>query len=384
VLVCGAGIAGLACAHLLRRQGAEVVVLERSDTLRTEGYMIDFFGPGFDAAEAMGLLPQLWRRSHRVQEVAYVDARGRTTARLDYRQMARALDGRLLSIMRGDLEAALAGGLDAGVELRLGCTVGELQATPEHVLVTLSDGSRRTVDLVIGADGIHSEIRRQAFGPEAHHLRHLGFHTAAYTFTDVGLHRRLADRFVMTDSIDRAVGLYGIRDGRIAVFTVHRAPGSALPADPRAAVIAACGDLGWVVPDVLDRCPDPPALYYDQVAQIELPRWSTGRIVLVGDAGYAVSLLAGQGASLAMAGALVLTSELQRGTSVSAALQAYQDRLGTVVRAKQAAGRRAAEWFLPSSPARLLLRRLVLRSTRVPAVSRRVGRSLVAGAGRIP
>jgi 2-polyprenyl-6-methoxyphenol hydroxylase-like FAD-dependent oxidoreductase len=100
-------------------------------------------------------------------------------------------------------------------------------------------------------------------------------------------------------------------------------------------------DLGWLVPEVLDHCPDPPALYYDQVAQIEMSSWSQGRVTLVGDACHAVSLLAGQGASLAVAGAHLLASELAQRGRTSDALASYQARLLPVVRDKQRAGRRS-------------------------------------------
>jgi 2-polyprenyl-6-methoxyphenol hydroxylase-like FAD-dependent oxidoreductase len=100
--------------------------------------------------------------------------------------------------------------------------------------------------------------------------------------------------------VDKTVGLYSIRNERIAVFTAHRTPDPAIPADPRAVVQTTYSDLGWLVPDALTHCPDPPALYYDRVSQIEMPRWSTDRVALVGNACQAVSLLAGQGASLAV------------------------------------------------------------------------------------
>ncbi len=134
--------------------------------------------------------------------------------------------------------------------------------------------------------------------------------------------------------MDKTVGLFPIRDERIAVFTAHRAPDSAIPADPRMVVQTTYSDLGWLVPDALAHCPDPPALYYDQVSQIVMPRWTTDRIAPVAD--------------------------------------------------KQAAGRRTAEWFLPSSPRRLLLRRLALRAMALPGLDRLFSSRLVAGAGAIP
>jgi 2-polyprenyl-6-methoxyphenol hydroxylase-like FAD-dependent oxidoreductase len=383
-LICGAGVAGLALAGPLGRLGWEVTVVERSSALRDGGYMIDFFGPGHDAAEAMGLLPSLRERAYAVSGVSYVDRRGKTVAGLDYRRAARALDGRLLDLMRGDLVQILYEALGDGVQVRFGSSVQSIEETAGGVTVTLSDGGRAGADLLVGADGIHSTTRALAFGPESAFLRHLGLHTAAYTFEHPELHERLAGRFTFTDSAERAVGLYGIRGGRVAAFTVHRTSDPGLPDDPRSVVQETYADLGWVVPEVLSLCPPPPALYYDQVAQIEMPSWSSGRVALAGDACQAVSLLAGQGASLAVAGAHVMAEEVSRNDTVDAALARYHERMAPVVAAKQAAGRRTADWFLPGSPARLLMRRVALWGMRLPGLDRLLGSGLVAGVGRIP
>ena len=383
-LICGAGIAGLTLGCLLDRMGWDVHLVERASSLRREGFMIDFFGPGFDAAETMGLLPRLRELAYTVTELNYVDRSGRPRAALDYQRMVNSLDGRLISLLRGDLALALYKGLSQRVVQSYGCSVEALDERAGEVTATLTDGTRWSGDLVIGADGIHSAIRKLAFGPESNYLRYLGFHTAAYTFADPQLHQKLGDQFAMTDSVDRTVGLYAIRNKRIAVFTAHRTPDPAIPTDPRTVVQTRYSDLGWLVPDALAQCPDPPELYYDQVSQIEMPRWTTDRIALVGDACQAVSLLAGQGASLAVAGAQLLASELANPANVTQALARYNTRLTAPVADKQAAGRRAAEWFLPSSPSRLLLRRLALRAMALPGLGRLLSSRLVAGAGGIP
>ena len=226
----------------------------------------------------------------------------------------------------------------------------------------------------MGADGIHSRTRALVFGPESDYLRYLGFHTAAYAFTDPDLHARLAGRFVLTDSLHRQLGLYGIRDERVVVFAVHRSREQAMPHDPRAVLRRAYSGLGWLAAAALERCPAPPELYYDQVAQVELPGWSRGRVTLVGDACQAVSLLAGQGASLAVAGAHVLASELTARDDLSSAPDRYQARSLPLIRHKQAIGRRTAGWFLPSTHTRLLLRRLALRA---PSLGRLVAAHLI-------
>jgi 2-polyprenyl-6-methoxyphenol hydroxylase-like FAD-dependent oxidoreductase len=369
---------------MLGRLGWETEVVERASAVREEGYMIDFFGPGFEAAEAMGLMPRLRQVVYQVNELNYVDRNGRPRATLDYQRMVRSLDGRLLSLLRGDLARAIYEDLSGPVKVHFNSSVREVEQTPDEVRVTLTDGRRWSGDLLVGADGIHSTVRELVFGAESAYLRYLGFHTAAYTFADDVLRDRLGDQFAMTDSVDRAVGLYAIRNGRIAVFTVHRTAEATLPQDPRAAIQSTYADLGWLVPEVLAHCPSAPALYYDQVSQIEMPNWTRGRVVLVGDACQAVSLLAGQGASLAVAGAHVLATELGRTATVSQALARYRSRLAPIVAEKQASGRRTAQWFLPTSPSRLALRRLTLRAMRLPGLDHLIGDRLVAGGGGIP
>jgi 2-polyprenyl-6-methoxyphenol hydroxylase-like FAD-dependent oxidoreductase len=380
-LICGAGIAGLTLARLLSQQGWSVYVAEHAGALRREGYLIDFLGPGFDAAEAMGVLPRLQELAYQVSEVSYVNRNGRPRAALDYERMSRSLDGRLLSMLRGDLALALSEGLGSQVEMRYHTSVRAINETPDGVDVTLTDRSHWRGDLLVGADGIHSVIRSLTFGPESEYLRFLGFHTAAFTFSDPDLHRRLGDRFAITDSRNRAVGVYALRNRRIAVFAVHRTAEPGLPDDPRAAIRATYSDLGWLVPEILEHCPPSGALYYDQVAQIEMPQWSTGHVVLVGDACQAVSLLAGQGASLAVAGAHLLADEIAGAPDLPTALSRYHARLAPAVAAKQAAGRRTAEWFLPSTLPRLLLRRLALRAMRLPGLNRTMSSQLIAGTG---
>jgi 2-polyprenyl-6-methoxyphenol hydroxylase-like FAD-dependent oxidoreductase len=376
-VICGAGIAGLALAHRLDAQGWDVVVLEKAPEPRTQGYMIDFFGPGYDAAEAMGLLPRMRELSYRIQEAAFLDATGRQRAALSYGQFAKVVDGRMFSIMRPDLERALREQLRGSVELRFATGPAAVHDSTDGVRLTLTDGSTLDADLLVGADGIHSTVRRLAFGPEADFLRPLGFHTAAFVFTDPDIHSRIQGRFALTDSVGRQLGLYALRDGRVAAFAVHRTHEPTLPEDARAALCREYGSLGWVVPQALAHCPPHEEVYYDHVAQTHVPRWSRGRVVLLGDACYAVSLLAGQGASLGIAGAYVLGGQLARHSSVEDGLEAYEKVWRPVTTEKQKVARSGARWFLPASPLQLRARHVMMKLARLPGVDRRVTAALV-------
>jgi 2-polyprenyl-6-methoxyphenol hydroxylase-like FAD-dependent oxidoreductase len=370
VAICGAGISGLALAHRMRAHGWDVVVLERATGPREQGYMIDFFGPGFDAAEAMGLLPGLRDRAHPIDEATYVDASGRTTANLTFARFASTENGRLLSLLRSELETELRERLPDSVEVRYGAGVEDVSDRPAGVDVGLTDGTRLTADLLVGADGIHSTVRRLVFGEEHHFLRYLGFHTAAYQFSDPVVEEATRHRVCLTDTPQRQMGCYGIGGGRVATFTVHRTPDPTLPADTRATIREVYASLGWIVPRALAACPPAGEVFYDQVAQIEMPRWSSGRVTLLGDACAAVSLLAGQGASLGLGGAYVLGEELADAPTIEAGLRRYEQTWRPIATDRQEVGRRAARWFLPDSQRQVRLRRVVLKLTRLPWLDR--------------
>ncbi len=371
-LVVGAGIAGLTVADGLARGGWEVTVLERAPAPRDQGYMIDFFGPGYDAAERSGLLPHLLRRSYDIGSVAWVDEQGRTRASLDYTTMRDAAGGRFLSLMRPDVEGALRERLPGTVDVRHGHRLVTYEDDGEGVTAQVAtDGAPAAplrADVLVGADGIHSRVRGALLGadPESH-LRHLGYHTCAYTFADEALHERWRGRFAMTDTIDRSVGVYAARGGKVAVFGVHRSDRPGLPEDPREEIARQYAGLGPGVDGLLARCPAAEDVYYDQVAQVLAPRWAAGRVVLVGDAAGAVSLLAGQGASLAVAGGTLLARRLLE-HDVAEAVATYERELRPVVEERQEAGRRAAASFVPRHRLGLWARRAALRAMRVPGL----------------
>lgn len=378
VVICGAGIAGLTLAGRLAERH-DVTIVERAPGPRPHGYMIDFFGPGYDAATRMGLLPALESAGYRVSEAAYLDETGRRRAGLSFDAFAKAVNGHLVSIMRPDLEAVLREHLPDQADLRFGMSPARIDAAPDSVRVTLSDGAVIDADLLVGADGIHSAVRKATFpGTEAGSLRYLGFHTAAYVFADPAVHAQVGDRFCMTDTVGKQVGLYALRDGRAAAFTVHRTPDPCLPSDAASAIRATYADLGWVVPQALAACPDSSDVYYDQVAQTVLPRWSKGRVTLIGDACHAVSLLAGQGASLGMAGAYLLAAQVDAAATVPEALARYETLWRPIVTEKQQVARNGARWFLPASQRHLRVRRAAMRLARVPGVSRYIA-GAVAG-----
>ncbi|WP_345453155.1 FAD-dependent monooxygenase [Arthrobacter gyeryongensis] len=389
-VVVGAGIAGLVAARQFGLAGWDVELLEKSAVPRPDGYMMDFFGPGVEASERIGLYPRLAAVAYHVEAAEYVDATGRPTSSLDYDQFARLAGGNVLSLLRPDMErAALAALQDVApgrVRVRYGAPVSRVWGGDDGVRVAV-DGSPEPIsaDVLIGADGIHSTVRDQMFGPEEQYLRPLGMRAAAFIVTEPLLNARFRNRFVLTDTIDRVAGLYSLRSDEVAAFMVYRE--STDPTEdlgsgsPRERLRREFAGLGGAVDRLLELCPEHP--YDDVVAQVVMPGWQGKRTVLVGDACGAVSLLAGQGGSLAIAGAALLGDVLgpvATAEGIGPALAGFERRWRPVVEEAQAAGRRAASSFLPANGFQRLLRRWIVRATHVPGIDRIVARQIV---GRI-
>jgi 2-polyprenyl-6-methoxyphenol hydroxylase-like FAD-dependent oxidoreductase len=376
VAVSGAGIAGLTLAHCLHRNGIECTVLEKSPGPRSEGYMIDFFDSGYDAAERLGMLPDLEKIHYPIDTLTFLDASGHEKYSVSYPDLRKLFNNRHFNFLRGDLEHALYEKVRGQVDVRFGTTVRSVEQTDAAVNLELSDGSRLSADLLAGADGVHSQVRALCFGEESRYERYLRCNTAAFILSDPPPSIANTNRFYMLTMEDRQVSIYPIRGGKVATFFVHTA--DSLP--PRGAeaeeLRSRYGDMNWVVPDLL-RHVDPSALYFDAVSQIVMPRWSEGRVVLIGDAAHCVSLLAGQGASLAMAGAYVLAEELGKNRAdPKAALASYERRMRPTVEKKQASGRSMAKWFLPENSIRLAFRDFITRYSANPLIRPLMRRAL--------
>ncbi|WP_372700068.1 FAD-dependent monooxygenase [Arthrobacter sp. JSM 101049] len=387
-IIVGAGIAGLVTARQLGLAGWEVDVVEQSPGPRTAGYMMDFFGPGVQASERIGLYPRLAAVAYPVEAAEYVDTAGRRTSRLDYERFSRAAGGNVLTLLRPDMERAARealGDVEPGlVRLHYGVRPTGIHDDGDDGAAVELEGTgpdspvRFEADVLIGADGIHSAVRAELFGPEERYLRPLGMRAAAYIVEEPSLAARLGRRFLLTDTLNRTVGLYGLRTEEVAAFMVYREDGTDDSGDAPTRLRRRFAGLGSAVDRMLELCPQDP--YDDVVAQVVLPSWHRDRAVLVGDACGAVSLVAGQGGSLAIAGGALLgdlLGEVSAPERIPAALTRFETEWRPVIEDAQAAGRRAIWTFLPATARQRLVRRLVLRAAALPLINQLVARRIV-------
>ncbi|MGN7977134.1 FAD-binding domain [Microbacterium sp. 22195] len=377
-LIVGAGVAGPALAYWLRRAGHEVTLVERAPRLRTGGYLIDFWGAGFEVADRMGIAPRLLEEGYVLSGAHDVDDRGRVRARVDQARLAESVGGRYVSIVRSDLARALCDCLDAGVEMIMGDTVAALTDRGDHVDVEFERSEPRRFDLVFGADGLHSRVRELAFGPQERFEQELGIAVAAF---DVDAYRpRDEHTVVMHAAVGSQSARVALRDD-VTLFLLTFRHDGALPDDPEAQrklVRTAMADAGGETPKILEHLPRARTLYLDRASQIRMPHWSRGRIALLGDAAACPSLLAGQGAALAIAEAYVLAVELVRsGGDHRIAFGEYERLMMPMVLAKQNGARGLATAFAPLTRGKLRLRNALFRMMGIRFVANLVmGRSL--------
>lgn len=357
VLISGAGIAGPALAYWLDHYGIESTIVERAPRLRTGGYIIDFWGAGFDVADRMNLLEEVQRKGYRVESVQVVDRTGKRVAGFPASVLAEATGGRYVSIPRGDLAEAIFERIKGRVETIFGDSISQMVEVGSGVRVSFASGAQREFDLVVGADGLHSRVRELAFGPEDQFEHFLGYKAAAFETDGYGPRDELV--YVMYTEVGQQVARFSMQNNRtMFLFTFADAnPYCGDPPEQKALLRRRFGSSGWECPAILDALDRATEVYFDRVSQIRMDVWSRGRVVLVGDAASCVSLLAGQGSALAMAGAYILAGELHRAKDdYRSALERYQAVFAPVIRSKQQAATRFAGAFAPESRIALWLR----------------------------
>jgi 2-polyprenyl-6-methoxyphenol hydroxylase-like FAD-dependent oxidoreductase len=350
ILISGASVAGPALGYWLARHGFHPTVVERAPHLRGGGYAVDFRGAAHLAVlEKMGILDQIRDQQTHLATTTYVNQDGRPLA-----QMPTAIFAGDVEILRGDLGRILYEATTDGTEYLFGDSITSLRQDADGVQVTFAHAAPRTFDLVIGADGLHSNVRRLAFADNPGSVRDLGLYVSIFS---------VADSF----GLDHSGLLYSLPGRTAAVFSARQtgqavaqffftAPDQAPisydyhdTGQQQKIVASAFDGVGWHVPRLLEQMPEAADFYFDSVSQVHLDRWSAGRIALIGDAGYAAGP-GGNGTGTAVIAAYLLAGELAAaGGDYRVAFARYERLLRPYVARGQKQARGGAAFLAPAT-----------------------------------
>ena len=388
VLISGAGIAGPALAYWLWHRGFEPVLIEKAAQFREGGYMIDFWGVGYDVAERMNLIPRLRDVGYLIDRVKFVDEHGRTRSGFDAGMLRRSVGNRFFSLPRGDLASAIFDTIADRIKTIFGDSITAIYEDPDCVDVEFEHGQPRRFDFVAGCDGLHSLVRQTMWGPEREFEKYLGYYCASFITTKYP--HREERTYTSYAEPGRQISRYALRGDRTAFLFIfaREQPLKQNPGLEGAKTILReqfAHDRWREVPEILQRLETCDDLYFDSVSQIHIPAWSKGRIVLVGDAGYCPSLLSGEGSGFAMGGAYLLAGELQRASGDHVvAYRAYEERFRDFIERKQQSAAQFATSFTPKTRLGLFVRDLVLRCTAFPPIGSWLMRRFVTDQFELP
>ena len=351
VAINGAGIAGTALAYWLSKMGHEVLLVERAPGLRTGGYILNLWGVGYDAVEKMGLLPRLLELQYQTDELRMVDKQGRIRGGYPSRVLLRLAKGRIATLARADIAAAIHTLLDDQVETIFDDSITTIEDDGVHARIGFEHAPEREVDLVIGADGLHSRVRQISFGPDTHFEYPMGCYVAS--FEVAGYRPRNENLYVAHTAPGRYIARFPIRDDKTLFFMLLRdeylprtVPSSEL--ERKAALTNAFSSMGWETPAILAALEHVDGVYFDSISQIRMDAWTKGRVALVGDAAACPSLIAGEGAGFALAAAYVLAGEIHKnGADLELALARYQARIKPYAARKQKYAESLVASFVP-------------------------------------
>ena len=367
ILITGASVAGPTLAFWLARQGMQVTVVERAPEFRDGGQTIDVRGAGKIVAQRMGLESAIRAQTTHEDSIKFVDEHNRTKAEVG----VGAYDGNgpiaELEILRGELAKLLIDQSRNAVEYRFGDSIAALEEQPDGVKVRFEQGSEDFFDLVIAAEGVGSHTRKMVFGDEVKR-RSFDLYTAYFTIPRGPGDANHMRWFNAPGGL--CVCLRPDNLGTTRALLSFQEPPSGYeklpPAEQKTLLKEKFQGIGWETPRILAALDDTPDLYFDQISQVKMARWSKGRIALVGDAAYCASPISGMGTSLGMCGAYILAGELGRHASHTEAFAAYEKIMRPYVDEAQAVPKFAPRLASPHSRAGIAFGHAVLRMANAP------------------
>ena len=356
ILISGAGVAGLTCAIWLARHGFKPIVIEKAPEIRADGFIVSLSHASYHYAKRLDLFDKIAAKNSGIRESSYHDRRGKAMLTLDFRDLFRGVD--VVQIMRDDLEDILYEVAKEQIEVRLGTSIKSIEQS-QTAQVTFENGQEEEFDVVIGADGIHSNTRSLVFPESDVERRFLGLFSSAYRLPNViGLKARFENHMER----DRYMCVYTTRRDDLACLFIWRSDKKEAPQPDlrRQELEDYYQGAPSIVEQVIAEFPSDYPVYMDPLIQIDIKQWYYNNVVLLGDAAYCLTLLSGQGASTAFWGACCLAEALVT-QKKEQAFATYDKTLRPVVAEIQPATRMAAKWYIPRTRALYVARDSAMR-----------------------
>ena len=379
-LVVGLGIAGISTAMRLREIGWEPVIIERAPQRRSGGYFVGLFGTGRAAARRLGIMDGIHDRTANDGHNFEIDRDGNRRRAVGYKD----LPGNPMLMLRGDVEQAAFEKLPRDVEIRFSTVPTEITQDADGVDVTLSGNGTTTTerfDLVVGADGLRSTVRRLVFGPHERYLHRLGQMIAAFVLPD-SLSDLAGEDGATQLEPGRALWIFPFADNSpCALFCWATDDVDAeftKPHTERIREVFGPEPFGRIMRETLAAMDHAGDVLFDSVEQVRMDRWSKGRVVLLGDSAWCVTLWAGMGVSSALAGADLLGTMLRR-HPLEKALAEWESHLRPYIDYYQENGVQQRAFFMPETRREVLLRKVLTRGHKVPVIGRYLRNQRVGG-----
>lgn len=350
VLISGASIAGLTMAYWMSRYHYKVTVVEIGPEPRRGGSPIDVRGEALDCAARMGILPAIQKAKLPTEGLKFMNEQNQVQGIMRVEQIGAIRPGDDIEIRRDDLVDILYKNA-ADIHYKFSNRITHIKQSAENVTVTFKDSTTDTYDFVIGADGIHSGVRKLIFGAEQQFTYPLNYYFSVFAVDGSLGEKNYAHMYNTPDTMatvyfynsDSADTILAFRSAKKIDYNRSDIQ------QQKQIVIGAFEGIGWKVPQLIEALKKADPFYLDQGCQIKMPVWTTGRIALIGDAGYAPAFPTGMGSTLAIQGATMLADAMSENENYQAAFHHYNTSFRPVVEKLQATVYEGMSFVLPDT-----------------------------------
>ena len=360
ILISGAGVGGLTLAYFLQKSGFQPIIIEKSASLRDGGYMIDFFSSGISVSEKMGIIDQLKEKNHHSNIIIQQNENGKKQFILNMSGFRESVKGKLFNFLRTDLVDVLYKKVKDNVEIRFSTSIQNIVQDADKVTISFEDGKQETFDLLVGADGLRSNVRAKVYAPEKIEELYLGSYVC-------GLEHNVPINVNKGEVISmlcpkKQIMTYATGKGISNSLFVFKSPKLKLLTAKEEVEVLNKEFAGFAspVPEIINEAFKTDKLFFDEVTQIRIhDKWHKNRVVLIGDAAFCITLLSGQGSSMAMTAAYVLSEQLEKHRDdYETAFAEYEKSLRPMIEKMQKKAVNNSATFVPTSRFTLWIRNI--------------------------